>query len=93
MGKNTIWVISILSILLLSGCATSTADLVKQAQLTSDWTLANKRFEAIERREAQRPQSCLHGMKSWCVKRFRKQSCSCVSDSEFRDRLDSLLGM
>ncbi len=92
MCRNSIWTISILAMFLLSGCAPSTHDHIEQAQLTGDWSFVNKRIAAIERHEAQRPQSCPRDMKPLCVKRLRKQSCSCLSNSEFRDRLESLLG-
>lgn len=90
MCRNNIWTISILAMFLFSGCAPSTQALVEQAQLTRDWSLVDKRYDAIERREAQRLQSCPGDMKLLCVKRHRKQSCSCLSNSEFRDKLDSL---
>jgi len=90
MCRNSIWTISILAMFLFSGCALSTQALVEQAQLTGDWSLVDKRYVAIERHEAQRPQSCPGDMTAWCVKNLRKQSCSCLSNSEFRDKLDSL---
>ncbi len=92
MCRNNIWTISILAMFLLSGCAPSTHDLIEQAQFTGDWSFVNKRIAAIERREAQRPQSCPPGTKRWCISRLGHEKCSCVSDSEARDRLDSLLG-
>ena len=93
MCRNNIWTISILAIFLLSGCAPSTHDLIEQAQLTGDWSFVNKRIAAIDRREAQRPQSCPRGTKRWCISRLGHEKCSCVSDSEFRDMFDSLLGL
>ena len=92
MCRNSIWTISILAMFLFSGCAPSTQALVEQAQLTGDWSFVDKRYDAIERREAQRPPSCPRDMSPLCVKRLGKQSCSCLSDSEFRDTLDWLLG-
>ena len=93
MCRNTIWTNIILAMFLLSGCAPSTQDLIEQAHLTGDWSPVNKRMEAIERREALRPQSCPSGTKSWCVRRLSREKCSCISNSEFRDRFDSLLGL
>ncbi len=88
--------LSIILLFLLFGCAPSTPNLIGQAQLTGDWSLVYKRFDAIDKweaqREAQRGPSCPRDMKPVCVKRGRKQSCSCLSNSGFRDRLDSLLG-
>ncbi len=92
MCRNSIWTISILAMFLLSGCAPSTHDLIEQAQLTGDWSFVNKRIAATERREAQRPQSCPRRTQRWCSKRNGNEKCRCISNSEFRDRLDSLLG-
>ena len=47
----TVKAISIIFLFLLSGWATSTADLIEQAQLTGDWSLVDKREEARDRRE------------------------------------------
>ncbi len=92
MSRNSIWTISILAMFLFSGCAPSTQALVEQAHVTGNWSLVNKREEAEERRRAERLPSCPRDMKPLCVQRLGKQSCSCLSNSEFRDRLDSLLG-
>ena len=94
MRRNNILTISILWLSLMSGCASSTQDLVEQAQLSGDWTLVNIRMAAIERREAQSKQSCPRGTKRWCISRIGRERCSCVSDSEgrdmFRDMFDTL---
>jgi hypothetical protein len=91
MNRNTFWAISVLSALLLSGCATtSTPELIEQAELTGDWTAVNARFAALDRAEGQSNQMCPSGTKPWCVKRIGKESCSCISDSEGRDRWESL---
>ncbi len=86
MCRNSIWTISILAMFLLSGCAASTQDLIDQAQLTGDWSVVNKRFAAIERREEQQPPSCPLGTRPWCTKSLRKVKCSCMDDSAVRDR-------
>ncbi len=90
MCRNRIWAISILAMFLLSGCAPSAQDLIEQAQLTGDLSFVNKRIAAIERREAQGPQSCPRGTKRWCTSRLGHEKCSCVSDSEGRDMFDAL---
>ena len=82
--------ISVLAILLMSGCAASTASLIEQAELTGDWTLVNQRIAALERLEAQKPPSCPRGTKSWCIGRRGQTKCGCVSDSESRDLLTAL---
>ena len=92
MCRNSIWTISILAMFLLSGCASSTHDLIEQAQLTGDWSFVNKRIAATEKREAQSPPSCPRGTERWCVNLPGHEKCSCVNDSEGRDMLDSLLG-
>ena len=87
MCRNRIWAISIFSMFLLFGCAASTQDLIEQARLTGDWSVVDKRFAAIERREEQQPPSCPRGTRPWCTKRLSKVKCSCISDSALRDRL------
>ncbi len=83
--------LSITLLFLLFGCAPSTQNLIDQAHTTGDWSLVNKRFEAIERLEAQRSsQSCPRRTKRWCISRLGHEKCSCVSDSEGRDLFDSL---
>ncbi len=81
--------LSIILLFLLFGCATSTQDLIDQAHATGDWSVVNKRLEAIERLEAKRsPQSCPVGTTEWCQSNygsFRSEDCSCVKDSEIRD--------
>ena len=93
MYRNTVWTINILMMLLLSGCAPSTQALVEQAQISGDWTLVDKRYDAIERREIEKKQFCPDGTRLWCSKDLRKETCSCVKDTDFRGRLDSLLGL
>jgi hypothetical protein len=93
MNRNTFWAISVLSALLLSGCATtSTPELIEQAELTGDWTAVNARFAAIDRAAGQSNKMCPSGTKPWCVKHTGKESCSCVSDLAVRERLVSLWG-
>ncbi len=90
MCRISIWTISILAMFLLSGCASSTQDLIEQAQLTGDWSFVNKRMATLERLEPQQPQSCPRGTKRWCINRPGHEKCSCVSDSEGRDMFDAL---
>ncbi len=82
--------LSIIMLFLLFGCAPGTQDLIEQAHVTGDWSIVNKRIEATERREAQRPQSCPRHTKQWCISRLGHEKCRCVSDSEGRDIFDSL---
>ncbi len=91
MCRNSIWTISILALLLMSACATSTHDLIEQAQLTGNWTLVNKRIAALERLEARSLQLCPLGEKRWRTSRLGHEKCSCVSDSEVRDMFDALV--
>ena len=89
-GSNKVKTLSILTLFLLLGCAPSTPDLIEQAHLTGDWSLVNKRIEAIERREARKPKACPRGTTSVCNSRFRDDRCSCISDAEVRRLLRSL---
>jgi hypothetical protein len=93
MFKISSWTISILAMILLSGCASSTNDLIREAQLTGDWTLVNSRMEAIERRDAQDQPSCPAGTKLWCSSHLDREECSCVGDSKGRDLFESILGL
>jgi hypothetical protein len=93
MFRIRIWTISLLAMFLLTGCAASTDDLLKEAQLTGDWSLVNSRMEALERREAQDQPSCPRDKKLWCFSRLDHEECSCVSDSMGRDRFESILGL
>ncbi len=72
----TLKALSIIFLFLLFGCATSTAELVEQAQLTGDWSLVDQREEARDRREA-RSQSCPVSTTKWCEGRRRgAENCS-----------------
>ena len=90
MCRNSIWTIGILAMFLLSGCATSTQDLIEQAQLTGDWSFVNKRMATLERLKPQHPQSCPRGTKRWCMNSPGHEKCSCVSASEGLDMFDAL---
>ena len=94
MNRNTFSAITVLLMLLLSGCATtSTPELIEQAQLTGNWTAVNARFKALDRAAGQSDKMCPRGTKPWCVKRsIGQESCSCVNDSAGRDRFESLWG-
>jgi len=81
--------LSIITLFLLLGCAPSTPDLIEQAHLTGDWTLVNKRMDAIERRQAHKPQACPTGSTGFCSERFGDRRCSCVRNSELRQMLGS----
>ncbi len=81
--------LSIILLFLLFGCATSTADLIEQAQLTGDWSLVDKREEARDRREAL-SQSCRIGTTKYCESRSYGKSCSCVSTSKIQDMMRSM---
>ncbi len=87
--RFTVTALSILLLSLLFGCATSTADLIEQAQLTDDWSLVDKREEARDRREARRGPSCSSGTTSYCVGSPVRESCSCVSTSGIQDMMRS----
>ncbi len=82
--------LSILLLFLLFGCAPSTQDLIEQAHFTGDWSLVNKRFDAEERRKAERAPSCPKGMTGWCDRRFGNNRCSCVRNADVREMLRSL---
>ena len=86
--------LSIILLFLLIGCAPNTQNLIEQAHLTGDWSLVNERFEAIERREAQReaqrPLSCPRGATAVCDSSFGDRSCSCVKNSDVRRMFGSL---
>ena len=90
MRKNRICSICIFSLFLLSACAPNTQDLIEQAQHTGDWSFVNKRIASLERLEPQHTQSCSRGMRRYCVRRMREEKCTCVSNSDFRDMLESL---
>ncbi len=82
--------LSILSLFLLLGCASSTQNLIEQAHLTGDWTLVNQRMDAIERRKAERPALCPKGTIQVCQKRFDYERCACSRNSDVRQMLQSL---
>ena len=90
LGFVKVKALSILSLFLLLGCAPSTHELIERAHLTGDWSLVNKRYEAIEKRESLRPQSCPRGTITWCNNTFGDERCSCVRNSDVRMMLDSL---
>ncbi len=83
--------LSIISLFLLLGCANSTQVLIEQAHLTGDWTLVNRRMDAIEKREAERiSESCPRGKAQSCSSRFGDLRCSCASEAEVRRALRAL---
>ena len=84
----TVKALSIIFLFLLFGCATSTAELVEQAQLTGDWSLVDERDAARDRREA-RSQSCRIGETKYCEGRPGSENCSCVSTSGIQDMMRS----
>ena len=87
--EPTVKALSILLLFLLCGCAASRADLFEQAQLTGDWSLVNKRDEAIDRREALR-QSCRMSETKYCQGRPGNVSCSCVRTSKIQGMMSSM---
>ncbi|MDX1405758.1 MAG: hypothetical protein R3192_14525 [Woeseiaceae bacterium] len=81
----------VLAAILSAGCAPTTQDLIKEGQLTGDWSAFDRRMATIDRHAARTEQVCPSGSKLWCTKRIRDEKCSCVNDSEGRDRLSRLL--
>ena len=88
--SNKVKVLSILSLFLLLGCATSTPDLIETAHATGDWSLVNARMEAIESREARKPQACPRGSTLFYNNRLRGDRCTCLRNSEVRQVLGTL---
>lgn len=74
-----------------AGCAQNTQDLIREAQLTGDWSTFDNRMAAIDRNEARTEQVCPSGTKLWCSKRIRDEKCSCVTDSEGRAMLSRMI--
>ena len=82
--------LSIVFMFLLFGCAASRSDLVEQAQLTGDWSLVNKRDEAMDRHKALH-QSCRGDTTKYCeIRRNGSESCSCVSNSGIEGMIRSM---
>ena len=79
----------LLLLLMLVACAPSTQSLIKQAEITGDWTLVNKRHDKVDERKAKRAQSCPAGTRQWCTKEIRRKTCNCVDNSVVRRSLDS----
>jgi len=75
---------------LLFGCAPTTVELIEEAHRTADWSLGNKRFEAEEKRKAERAPSCPLGTARWRDRRFGDEGLSCVRDSDLREIRDSM---
>jgi hypothetical protein len=90
LGSVKVKPLSTLILFLLIGCASSTQDLIEQAHFTGDWSLVNKRMDAIERRQARRPPSCPRGTTLVCDKKFGDERCGCVSNSDVRQMLRSV---
>jgi hypothetical protein len=91
LGSVKVKLLSILSLFLLLGCASSTQDLIDQAHLTGDWKAVNKRLDIIEKRESRRnSETCPRDKTKFCNNRFSDQRCSCVSTIEVRRALESL---
>lgn len=88
--RRYLLVCCVISGALMSACAQSRQDLIKQAQLTGDWTAVDKRIEAVARYEEENRQFCPRGTRLFCVKRIRDEQCSCVSDWQGRDMLKRL---
>lgn len=81
---------SLLLLVMLFACAPSTQSLREQAEITSDWTQVNKRYDKMDERKEKRSQSCPAGMRQWCTKEIRRKTCSCVDNSVVRRSLDAI---
>jgi len=77
----------ILWLLLLSGCALGTKDLVDNGE----WTLQDERSEPLDDYEDQRRQWCPRGTRLWCNRHVRDETCKCINNRDFEDRLRSIL--
>ncbi|MDX1405360.1 MAG: hypothetical protein R3192_12515 [Woeseiaceae bacterium] len=82
--------LSVLVLISLAACAPSTQSLVEQAQQTGDWSLVDKRFDAIDRRAAQSEQYCPPRTTQVCTREVRLKRCDCVSKAAVRARLRAL---
>ena len=89
--EYTVKALSIISLFLLVGCATSKSDLVEQAQLTGDWSLVDKRDAARDRREAGL-QSCRMSETKYCTGRRGQVTCSCIPTSGIQGIFRSMQG-
>ncbi len=65
----------------------------KSEQCAPAWIAYNKRLDMITKREAEAAavtNACPRGSTKWCSKRFKDESCSCVSNFETRRALERL---
>lgn len=82
--------ITILVLLLLSGCGTFTTldQLEATAMLTGDWSEVEKRERIVERRKQRAGPQCPPGTIAYCQSHMSKNRCNCVKSGV----IHSLLG-
>lgn len=78
--------LSLLAILLITGCGTVTpmAELERQALLTGDWSEVEKRERILVRRNMNRSMACPNGYIGYCTENYGQPSCSCVERDVIR---------
>jgi len=82
--------ITILALLLLSGCGSFTTleQLEATAMLTGDWSEVEKRERIIQKRNMRAGPQCPPGTTAYCQSRLSSVRCSCVRS----ELIHSLLG-
>ena len=76
--------ILILILLTASACASSTDQLIADANRTGNWDRVNERFAAEDERLAVSP-SCRGGTVLWCESKWGEEICACTRLDRFYD--------
>lgn len=83
--------LSVILLFILAGCATTTTpELIEQARLTGDWSRVDKRFSKEQSRITEQILSCPKGTTNFCETSNGIESCSCISNSELRQVIDTV---
>jgi hypothetical protein len=84
--------LSVLSILLLAGCADfKTLEELEFAALQSgDWSAVELREKSIARRKARHSMRCPSGLLPVCEQRGRRARCTCTSRDDFENIMGGL---
>ncbi|NNM21196.1 MAG: hypothetical protein HKO55_08005 [Gammaproteobacteria bacterium] len=82
MRSITLWIIGLLALFLLTGCATKPPE---PAETADDTEVIEESIVTVDPEALK----CPRGTTEWCVRKFRHEKCRCVKASEGRDVMET----
>ena len=82
MTQSTKILIGLLSVFVLSGCATSTQEVAETSEEKTVIEESETTTAVVEK--------CPAGTTEWCVRRFRTEKCRCVETQRGRDVMERI---